>query len=66
MSRAWALGILLAGLLDGPAARAEALGLVNASNASSVRGPRDCHGAPDGNAGTDHISGTGRAMNSWI
>jgi catechol 2,3-dioxygenase-like lactoylglutathione lyase family enzyme len=27
-----------------------------------VRGSRDCHGAPDGNAGTDHAHGTGIAI----
>jgi len=40
---------------DGPAARTGALGLVNTSDDSPVRGSRDCHGAPDGNAGTGHL-----------
>lgn len=65
-SECWApvLDTMQARLLDGPAARAEVLGLVNTSIASSARGSRDCHGAPDGKAGTDHADGAEIAMNS--
>jgi hypothetical protein len=51
--------------LDEPAARAETIGLVNASTKMSCQGSRDYHGATDGSAGTDHAHGTGIAMYSW-